>query len=56
MTYTSQDIEKMDVKELRKKRGILLAEIHEKQQELDQMDYEIYQKKEKQKKPLTSRD
>ena len=45
MKCTCQEMEKMDVKELRQKRFELLEEIHKKQQELDQMDYQIYKKK-----------
>ena len=39
------DTEKMKIKELRKERFRLLDDIHEKQQQLDQIDYQIYQKK-----------
>lgn len=45
MKCTCLDIEKMDIKTLKKERGKLLEEIHEKQQTLDQMDYQIYKKK-----------
>lgn len=45
MKCSCQDMEKMDIKTLRKERGKLLEEIHEKQQTLDQMDYQIYKKK-----------
>ncbi len=45
MKCTCLDIEKMDIKTLQKERGKLLEEIHEKQQTLDQMDYQIYKKR-----------
>ncbi len=48
MKCSCQDMEKMDIKTLRKERGKLLEEIHEKQQTLDQMDYQIYKKKKEQ--------
>ena len=35
----------MKIKELKKERFRLLDDIHEKQQQLDQIDYQIYQKK-----------
>lgn len=41
---------KVTVRELRKKRFRLLEEIHEKQQRLDQIDYQIYQKKKEKEK------
>ena len=44
MDVTYQELEKMKIKELRKERFRLLDDIHEKQQ-LDQIDYQIYQKK-----------
>ncbi len=49
MKCSCLDIEKMDVKTLKKERHRLLEEIHEKQQTLDQMDYCIYQKKKEEK-------
>lgn len=42
-----------EIAALRRKRCILLEEIHEKQRLLDQIDYQIYQKKEKMKKQVT---
>lgn len=44
MDMQQQELEKMKIKELRKERFRLLDDIHEKQQ-LDQIDYQIYQKK-----------
>lgn len=44
MDVQQQELEKMKIKELRKERFRLLDDIHEKQQ-LDQIDYQIYQKK-----------
>lgn len=44
MDVQHQELEKMKIKELRKERFRLLDDIHEKQQ-LDQIDYQIYQKK-----------
>ena len=44
MAVQQQELEKMKIKELRKERFRLLDDIHEKQQ-LDQIDYQIYQKK-----------
>ena len=48
MKCSCRDIEEMDIKTLKKERARLLEEIHEKQQTLDQMDYQIYQKKKEQ--------
>ena len=45
MDVQHQELEKMKIKELRKERFRLLDDIHEKQQQLDQIDYQIYQKK-----------
>lgn len=45
MENPRQPIETMDVKDLKKERYRLLEKIHGKQQELDQIDYQIYQKK-----------
>ena len=45
MDVQQQELEKMKIKELRKERFRLLDDIHEKQQQLDQIDYQIYQKK-----------
>ena len=45
MDVPYQELEKMKIKELRKERFRLLDDIHEKQQQLDQIDYQIYQKK-----------
>ena len=45
MDVPYQELEKMKIKELRKERFRLLNDIHEKQQQLDQIDYQIYQKK-----------
>ena len=45
MDVPYQELEKMKIKELRKERFRLLDDIHEKQQRLDQIDYQIYQKK-----------
>lgn len=45
MVVQQQELEKMKIKELRKERFRLLDDIHEKQQQLDQIDYQIYQKK-----------
>ncbi len=39
--------EELHIADLRKKRCLLLEEIHKKQQELDRIDYRIYQYKEK---------
>lgn len=44
MDVQQQELEKMKIKELRRERFRLLDDIHEKQQ-LDQIDYQIYQKK-----------
>ena len=44
MDVPYQELEKMKIKELRKERFRLLDDIHEKQR-LDQIDYQIYQKK-----------
>ena len=45
MDVPYQELEKMKIKELKKERFRLLDDIHEKQQRLDQIDYQIYQKK-----------
>lgn len=47
MDVQHQELEKMKIKELRKERFRLLDDIHEKHQQLDQIDYQIYQKKNK---------
>lgn len=45
MTDTSCQMETMDLRELKKRRFALLEDIHVRQQELDQLDYLIDQKK-----------
>ena len=54
---TRKEIEEKRAEEeilaLRKKRCILLEEIHEKQRLLDQVDYQIYQEKEKRRNKWT---
>ena len=45
MTDTSCQMETMDLRELKKRRFALLEDIHARQQELDQLDYRIDQKK-----------
>lgn len=45
MKCSCQEMETIELHELKKKRFQLLEEIHEKQQELDQMDYQIYKRK-----------
>lgn len=50
MEVTRRSIETMDTKDLKKERYRLLEEIHGKQQRLDQIDYQIYQKKKEKEK------